>query len=70
MAVLLIAVVVAIAGFYILMHLNEKEDKEEQIKRDNIVNNADAIRKYKELLDDGIITQEEFEAKKKELLNP
>lgn len=30
---------------------------------------ADEIRKYKSLLDDGIITQEEFEAKKKQLLN-
>ncbi len=29
---------------------------------------ADEIRKYKELLDDGIITEEEFEAKKKQLL--
>lgn len=29
---------------------------------------ADEIRKYKELLDDGIITQEEFDAKKKQLL--
>ncbi|WP_270273774.1 PH domain-containing protein [Enterococcus gallinarum] len=29
---------------------------------------TDEIRKYKELLDDGIITQEEFDAKKKELL--
>ena len=29
---------------------------------------ADEIRKYKGLLDDGIITQEEFEAKKKQLL--
>ena len=28
----------------------------------------DAIRKYKELLDEGIITQEEFDAKKKQLL--
>ena len=30
---------------------------------------ADELRKYKELLDMGAITQEEFEAKKKELLN-
>ena len=30
---------------------------------------ADEIRKYKQLLDDGIITQEEFESKKKQLLN-
>ena len=29
----------------------------------------DILRKYKSLLDDGIITEEEFEAKKKELLN-
>lgn len=29
---------------------------------------ADELRKYKSLLDDGIITQEEFEAKKKQLL--
>ena len=30
--------------------------------------NADEIKKYKELLDAGIITQEEFDAKKKQLL--
>ena len=30
--------------------------------------NADEIRKYKQLLDEGLITQEEYEAKKKELL--
>ena len=32
------------------------------------LSNADELKKYKELLDDGIITQEEFEAKKKQLL--
>ena len=32
------------------------------------VSNADEIRKYKKLLDDGIITHREFEAKKKQLL--
>ena len=30
--------------------------------------NADEIKKYKELLDMGVITQEEFDAKKKQLL--
>lgn len=30
--------------------------------------NADELRKYKELLDDGVISQEEFDAKKKQLL--
>ena len=32
------------------------------------VSNADELKKYKELLDSGIITQEEFDAKKKQLL--
>ena len=32
------------------------------------VSNADELKKYKELLDIGIITQEEFDAKKKQLL--
>lgn len=32
------------------------------------VSNADELKKYKELLDAGIITQEEFDAKKKQLL--
>jgi hypothetical protein len=29
---------------------------------------ADIIRKYRQLYDDGIITKEEYEAKKKEIL--
>ena len=36
------------------------------VKQD--VSSADEIKKYKELLDAGIITQEEFDAKKKQLL--
>ena len=44
------------------------------VQRDNRINqrqdnrNLDQLLKYKELLDKGVITQEEFEAKKKELL--
>jgi hypothetical protein len=34
----------------------------------NTISNADEIKKYKDLLDAGAITQEEFEAKKKQLL--
>ena len=30
--------------------------------------NADELKKFKELLDSGVITQEEFDAKKKQLL--
>ncbi|HAP9644994.1 TPA: SHOCT domain-containing protein, partial [Enterococcus faecium] len=32
------------------------------------ISSADEIKKYKELLDEGIINQEEFDFKKKELL--
>lgn len=35
----------------------------------NTSSNADELKKYKELLDTGVITQDEFEAKKKQLLN-
>ena len=37
------------------------------IQKEN--SNADELQKYKNLLDNGVITQEEFEAKKKQLLN-
>lgn len=38
------------------------------IKQETPLSNADELKKYKELLDIGAITQEEFEAKKKQLL--
>lgn len=38
-------------------------------KESNLDNPIIEIRKYKELLDEGIITEEEFQKKKKELLN-
>lgn len=52
------------------------EDNNREIKNtdpptkvaDEVVSNADEIRKYKQLLNDGIITQEEFDSKKKQLL--
>ena len=46
-----------------------------KIKQHTIINNvqettnADELKKYKDLLDNGVITQEEFDAKKKQLLN-
>ena len=36
---------------------------------DSSENNVEKLREYKQLLDDGIITQEEFETKKKEILS-
>ncbi len=41
------------------------QNKVSAIKKDS---NVDELKKYKELLDEGIITQEEFETKKKQLL--
>ena len=38
-------------------------------KSKTLIGTADEIKKYKELLDDGVISQEEFEQKKKQLLN-
>lgn len=38
------------------------------MKVTNQDSNADELKKYKELLDSGVITQEEFDAKKKQLL--
>ena len=44
---------------------NEKDTAIKTLANDEI----EQIKKYKDLLDDGIITQEEFEVKKKQLLN-
>ncbi|HIX15968.1 MAG TPA: SHOCT domain-containing protein [Candidatus Hungatella pullicola] len=46
--------------------LIQKEQKQEC--RSEKTSEADEILKFKKLLDDGIITQEEFEAKKKQIL--
>ena len=46
-----------------------KDAIEESSQTDNRISSADEIRKFKTLLEDGIITEEEFIAKKKQLLN-
>lgn len=49
-------------------------DKQNRTMKENISNvasptsNADELKKYKELLDSGVISQEEFDSKKKQLL--
>ena len=49
--------------------INKARNKQESNNSTNIaISSADEIRKYKELLDDGIITQAEFEDKKRKLL--
>lgn len=46
----------------------ERQKAEQQFVPQNNVDVFDEIRKYKQLLDEGIITEEEFNSKKKELL--
>ena len=52
--------------------LSEEEFKALQSKKSSApvaaLSNADELKKYKDLLDSGIISQEEFDAKKKQLL--
>ena len=43
--------------------------QQKEKKQSNNLDNIEEIKKYKELLDMGVITQEEFDTKKKELLN-
>ena len=51
-----------------IMKLLSKISKVEHKKEDNY-DSMKELKKYKKLLDDGIITEEEFDKKKKELLN-
>lgn len=47
----------------------QKNTVKQPIVNDTVIgSNADELKKYKDLLDSGIITQEEFDAKKKQLL--
>lgn len=46
-----------------------KEEQEQSAITEQKLKNLNAIAEYKKMYDDGIITQEEFENKKKELLN-
>lgn len=47
----------------------QSKSNETIIKQEIPQSNADELKKFKDLLDSGVITQEEFEAKKKQLLN-
>ena len=48
--------------------LKQRQDKTTPAPASSPSSNAEEIKKYKELLDMGVISQEEFDAKKKELL--
>lgn len=46
-----------------------KQKSEEKVKSDKEVENLQKLKAYKDLLDSGVISQEEFDKKKTELLN-
>jgi len=45
-----------------------EEKRSNSTTQPQVVSNADELKKYKDLLDSGVITQEEFDTKKKQLL--
>ncbi|MBE6973318.1 MAG: SHOCT domain-containing protein [Ruminococcaceae bacterium] len=47
---------------------NKKQEETKKSANANEISNAAAIKEYKELMDAGIISPEEFDAKKKQLL--
>ncbi|MDE6957765.1 MAG: SHOCT domain-containing protein [Lachnospiraceae bacterium] len=58
------------AGFLkIVLHENETKNKAKDISHAMQISAAEAILKFKELFDYGLITEEEFEAKKQQILN-
>lgn len=65
-AISAIILFIAVAAFiiFLLVLIAGKSNKPKETKPDKF----EEIKKYKELLDSGAITQEEYDAKKKELL--
>lgn len=54
----------------LIVERQNKETKTETVVKQEIPqSNADELKKYKDLLDSGVITQEEFDQKKKQLLS-
>lgn len=54
---------------YIMNYVSEYKSENSAIASNNIQpSQTDELKKYKDLLDSGVITQEEFDAKKKQLL--
>lgn len=69
-----IAIHIVTIAFSILLKLNKFEPAaaravdRKRVDSEQTVSSADELKKYKELLDAGVITQEEFDTKKKQLL--
>lgn len=59
---------VALLGYIKAAREGIIEEKKESGPQNSMMDTPDELKKYKELLDSGVITQEEFDAKKKQLL--
>jgi septation ring formation regulator EzrA len=72
MAVLLVIGVIETVVYFVKKRKNasvtESASVEVEVATTPQKENIDELKKYKELLDQGIITQEEFDAKKKQIL--
>ena len=64
----LIDLINIVCGNFTDMDGNIITNKESYRKTAPIINSASELKQYKELLDSGVITQEEFELKKKQIL--
>lgn len=66
-------ITVILSAFSIMSYQKAKKDgfvtNTATKKNVPVISNADELKKYKELLDSGAITQDEYNAKKKQLLN-
>lgn len=67
--VLFLVIVIAFAKRSPIIVGKQKDLQQTVINNMQEVSSADELKKYKELLDSGVITQEEFDEKKKQLLN-
>ena len=62
------AIMLAPAGIFLYLSNIMGDTQDSSPESSSSLDPADEIKKYKELLDSGTISQEEFDAKKKELL--
>lgn len=65
----IIVAILSVMYFIVVFFVKNNYGANKKILKSEGINVADELVKYKQLLDDGVISQEEYEAKKKELLS-